>query len=167
MIYGKNSLTPAACGLFRYQRSPCYVVSSDVKTEAWNLAGSLSGSSTCLPWLMITSGLGYEQRHFTNSNKHKLSGEHFQDAETDHRTPGERAVLDGTEGGRRTTLTARGAWTWYWGFEITNTRPGRSIQNDRRDSPRPPRLSPASVIQKVRLQQIHTTRKPRVKFSIS
>ena len=38
--------------------------------------------------------------------------------------PGERATLDG-RGSRNDTFVVRGAWTLYWGFELTNTDPAR------------------------------------------
>jgi hypothetical protein len=38
--------------------------------------------------------------------------------------PGERAQLDGDKGAY--ALTIKGAWTWYWGFEITNHNPNRT-----------------------------------------
>lgn len=40
--------------------------------------------------------------------------------------PGERAILDGNYGGNEVTLTIKGANTWFWGLEITNSDPGRS-----------------------------------------
>jgi hypothetical protein len=38
--------------------------------------------------------------------------------------PGERATLDG-RGAPAHTLTIRGAYTWFWGFEVTNSDPTR------------------------------------------
>jgi hypothetical protein len=42
--------------------------------------------------------------------------------------PGEWVVIDRAAMGLiPTTLDIRGGWTWYWGFEITNSNPVRSI----------------------------------------
>lgn len=38
--------------------------------------------------------------------------------------PGERAIVDGN-GAPSNTLTIRGAYTWYWGFEVMNSDPTR------------------------------------------
>lgn len=50
--------------------------------------------------------------------------------------PGERAVIDGRPLKGETIFTIRGAWTWYWGFELTSsvaarntTAPGSSAPN--------------------------------------
>jgi PKD repeat protein len=40
--------------------------------------------------------------------------------------PGERATLDGNYGGNEVTLTVNGQYAWFWGFEITNSDPGRT-----------------------------------------
>src|SRR3954462_10525658 len=39
--------------------------------------------------------------------------------------PGERATIDGNYGGNLPTLEIHGVYAWYWGFEITNSDPGR------------------------------------------
>jgi len=39
--------------------------------------------------------------------------------------PGERATIDGNYGGNLPTLELHGGWAWYWGFEVTNSDPGR------------------------------------------
>ena len=39
--------------------------------------------------------------------------------------PGERAKLDGNYAGNLPTLEIHGVYTWYWGFEIYNSDPGR------------------------------------------
>jgi hypothetical protein len=36
--------------------------------------------------------------------------------------PGERAIIDGHNVVKTPTLTVGGGWTWYWGFEVANTR---------------------------------------------
>ncbi len=41
--------------------------------------------------------------------------------------PGERATLD-SAGKPEPTLLVDGSWTWYWGFELTNSEPQRSSQ---------------------------------------
>jgi hypothetical protein len=46
--------------------------------------------------------------------------------------PGERAIIDGVNSGTKTpALRVDGAWTWFWGFEITNSYPTRSINEGR------------------------------------
>jgi hypothetical protein len=35
--------------------------------------------------------------------------------------PGERVTIDGGDSGGRTILIVQGAYTWYWGFEITSS----------------------------------------------
>ena len=42
--------------------------------------------------------------------------------------PGERVTIDGNDGqgsAESTTLDVRGAYTWFWGFEIMNSDPRR------------------------------------------
>jgi hypothetical protein len=39
--------------------------------------------------------------------------------------PGERAILDGAAASNRAVLRVEGAYTVYWGFEVTNSRPHR------------------------------------------
>jgi len=40
--------------------------------------------------------------------------------------PGERATIDGNYGGNEVTLIVNGQYAWFWGFEITNSDPGRT-----------------------------------------
>ena len=40
--------------------------------------------------------------------------------------PGERATLDGNLGPYLPVLVVDGSYTWFWGFEITNSNPNRS-----------------------------------------
>jgi len=41
--------------------------------------------------------------------------------------PGERAVIDAASGRNVTTLRIEGSWTWYWGFEVTNSETTRVL----------------------------------------
>ena len=41
--------------------------------------------------------------------------------------PGERATLDGNLGPSAPVLVVYGSYTWYWGFEITNSDPNRYV----------------------------------------
>jgi hypothetical protein len=46
--------------------------------------------------------------------------------------PGERAIIDGVNSGAKTpALRVDGAWSWFWGFEITTSQPTRSINEGR------------------------------------
>jgi hypothetical protein len=55
----------------------------------------------------------------------KLTG--TPEAPNDVRTaPGERAIID-SRPSQTAALTVLGAWTWYWGFEITNSDPLRQV----------------------------------------
>src|SRR5687768_3178724 len=46
--------------------------------------------------------------------------------------PGERAVIDAIDSGPLTPgLRVDGPWTWFWGFEITNSYPTRSLNEAR------------------------------------
>ena len=38
---------------------------------------------------------------------------------------GERATVDGNDGTSNPALVIQGSYTWYWGFEVTNTNPNR------------------------------------------
>ena len=49
--------------------------------------------------------------------------------------PGERAILDGNYNGNENTLTVKGSYAWYWGFEIFNSDPTRWT-NDGENPPR-------------------------------
>ena len=40
--------------------------------------------------------------------------------------PGERATIDGNYGGNEVTLIVNGQYAWFWGFEVTNSDPGRT-----------------------------------------
>ena len=42
--------------------------------------------------------------------------------------PGERATLDGGSSGDA-VLTIQGGWTWYWGFEVINSSPQRTLRD--------------------------------------
>ena len=35
--------------------------------------------------------------------------------------PGERVTIDGNDGVESPTINVRGSYTWFWGFEITNS----------------------------------------------
>jgi hypothetical protein len=46
--------------------------------------------------------------------------------------PGERAILDAnTNTSTPAVLTADGAWTWFWGLEVTNSNPVRRLGSSR------------------------------------
>lgn len=45
---------------------------------------------------------------------------------------GERAIIDGA-GTSSPTFTVRGAYVWYWGFELTNSDPGRTTSSTSHD----------------------------------
>ncbi|MGZ8802844.1 MAG: hypothetical protein ACXWZL_09615, partial [Mycobacterium sp.] len=40
--------------------------------------------------------------------------------------PGERASIDGSVSPTSTALQVKGSYTWFWGFEVTNSAPNRS-----------------------------------------
>ena len=42
-------------------------------------------------------------------------------------SPGERVVLDGAEDPRRDVLRVEGEWAWYWGLEVINSHPQRTV----------------------------------------
>jgi hypothetical protein len=48
--------------------------------------------------------------------------------------PGERATLDG-RASEDDVLTVKGAWTLYWGFEVTNSSPDRVLASPGSDPP--------------------------------
>jgi len=67
--------------------------------------------------------------------------------------PGERATIDGG-------ILAEGAWTWFWGFEITNSSGGRASNG----AQRPPGLYMVGRGQKAINLIVHDTGHPGIGF---
>ncbi len=70
--------------------------------------------------------------------------------------PGERVTFDGVGSGNVPTLNVRGQYTWFWGFEITNTDPVRTLPSGGTNT-RGTAVSLASVGSKLINMTIHDT----------
>src|SRR5262245_35124556 len=84
----------------------------------WSLQKALSNSPTARPGDTIWLRAGTYTGNWTN----RLKGEPGKPIVV-RQYPGERVILDGNGSGKTPTLTVVGAYTWFWGFEITNTDP--------------------------------------------
>jgi hypothetical protein len=100
--------------------SPDGSASGDGSAEnPWDLATALSQPGAVLPGSILWLHGGTYGGSFASD----LSGAEGQPV-TVRSYPGEWAVIDGGPSGE-TTLTLRGSWTVYQGFEVTNSNPER------------------------------------------
>lgn len=87
----------------------------------WNLATALSHPSSVKPgdtiWLRGGTYVGRFLSTLTGAVGKPIVLRQY---------PGERATIDGNDGGNTATIDIRGAYTWYWGFEVTNSSPMRT-----------------------------------------
>jgi len=90
-------------------------------TNPWDLATALEGPSSIKPGDTIWLRGGTYTGHFTS----KLRGSKGKPIVV-RQYAGERAILDGNYGGNEVTLIVNGQYTWFWGFEVTNSDPGRT-----------------------------------------
>jgi hypothetical protein len=88
-------------------------------THPWNLATALAHPAAVKPgdtiWLLGGRYRGSFTSRLTGTAANPIVVRQYE---------GQRATLDG-DGEVATTLTVRGASTWFWGFEITDTDPRR------------------------------------------
>ncbi len=93
-------------------------------SSPWSLATALGQPSSVKPgdtiWLRGGTYLG----PFTST----LAGQPNKPVVV-RQYAGERATLDGNSAGLLATLDIRGSYTWFWGFEITNTNTTRTSVN--------------------------------------
>ncbi len=91
------------------------------KDKPWSLVRALAESPTVKPGDTVWLRGGTYTGHFTSG----LNGAPDKPIVV-RPFPGERAVIDGNYGGNQPTLIIRGSYTWYWGFEVTNSSPERT-----------------------------------------
>ncbi len=102
----------------------------------WDLATALSNPTVVKPMDTIWLRGGAYRGTFTSSLRgapdHPIIVKQY---------PGERATLDGNIGRPGSTLTVQGEWTWYWGFEVMNSRTDRSAATPGSSPPGGPGMS--------------------------
>lgn len=111
----------------------------------WNLTTALSGGPSRTEvkpgdtvWLRGGSYVGNFVSTLTGTPEAPIMVRQF---------PGERAILDrgSVSSAKQPALKVRGAWVWYWGFEIMNSYPDRSRTSPYSGSVEPWRGSGADV----------------------
>jgi hypothetical protein len=90
--------------------------------QPWDLATALAHPAVVKPGDVIWLLGGRYRGTFTS----KLTGT-ATDPIVVRQYSGQQATIDG-DGDSRTTLTIRGASTWFWGFEVTDSDPRRVTQ---------------------------------------
>jgi hypothetical protein len=100
------------------------------KTNPWTLATALAQPSAVRPGDTIWLRGGTYVGHFTST----LTGNPGKPIVV-KQYPGERATIDGNDGGNAVTLLINGSDTWYWGFEITNSTTFRLATNSNDNPP--------------------------------
>src|SRR5262245_60326805 len=101
--------------------------------KPWSLQKALSNSSAAKPGDTIWLRAGTYTGNWTNS----LRGAPRKPIVV-RQYPGERVTLDGIGSDKTPTLTVVGAYTWFWGFEITNSDPARAPLPTGESPPRGP-----------------------------
>src|SRR5262249_17532162 len=87
----------------------------------WDLATALAHPSLVKPGDTIWLRGGTYRGSFTST----LTGTSGAPIKV-RQHPGERATIDGNHDGNEATLIIMGSFTWYWGFEVTNSDPTRT-----------------------------------------
>ena len=114
-------LAAAAAGAADFYVSPSGAASGTGSIgNPWDLQTALDQPSAVHPGDTIWLRGGTYTGHFVSRHHRDLRG---SDPVTQY--PGERAKIDGNYGGNLTTFEIHGYYTWYWGFEIYNSDPGR------------------------------------------
>jgi hypothetical protein len=85
-------------------------------TSPWTLSAALAQPAAVKPGDTIWLRGGTYVGHFTST----LTGTPTRPVVV-RQYPGERATIDGNDGGNAVTLLIYGSDTWYWGFEVTNS----------------------------------------------
>ena len=117
-------LTPTAAGAADYYVAPNGSSTNDgSESRPLDLETALSASSPARPgdtiWLRDGRYLGTFVSDLEGSTASPIVVRQY---------PGERAVIDAVTGNRHTpALYVRGSDTWYWGFEVTDSNPVRTV----------------------------------------
>ena len=90
-------------------------------SSPWDLATALAQPSSVKPgdtiWLRGGTYVGQFTSTLTGAPNKPIVVRQY---------PRERATIDGNYGGNAATLDIRGSYTWFWGFEVTNSNAART-----------------------------------------
>ena len=110
-----------ACFAAQYYAAPNGSSSGDGSvSRPWTLSHALSGSAPIKPGDTLWLRGGTYNGTFTSNLEGSASSPIVV-----RQMPNERATIDGGNSGGNGIFTVRGAYTWYWGFEIMSSDPVR------------------------------------------